>query len=404
MDFYSNEKEYEILLKAQDIAEQVFKPLREQYDREQLYCPQAVKALAEAGFFGVWLPKEYGGAGLGLNALSLILEELSKTCAGLAMPLATTALGLMPVLFCAQTPAHKNWLKEAARGEKLWAFALSEATAGSDAGALKSTAIKENGSYILNGAKHFVSSGEIADYYLIAASTNPARGARGVSLFVVPKDAQGMLVTKKENKLGLRSNPTCNLALRNVKIPAENLIGEEGQGLLIVKQLFDYSRPAVASQATGIALGALEETVKYLKIRRQFGQNIINFQSVGFTLAELYAKISAARALAYKITSDTDKYFIPAANYAVANKTALLQELKIMKAPRQSAQSASAKFFGAKIADETANACLTLCGGIGYMRDFPLEKYLRDAKALQIYEGTAQMQLSEILADLIKNF
>lgn len=194
------------------------------------------------------------------------------------------------------------------------------------------------------------------------------------------------------------------MTLRGVKIPHENLVGEEGHGLFIIQQLFDYSRPAVAAQANGIALGALKETVKYLKAREQFGQKAINFQAVGFALSEIYAKISAARALTFKITSDLDKYFIPAANYAIANKTTLLEELKIMKAPRQSAQSASAKFLCAKTADEAVNACLPLCGGIGYMKDFPLEKYLRDAKALQIYEGTAQMQQAEILAALIKTF
>ncbi|MDR0734544.1 MAG: acyl-CoA dehydrogenase family protein, partial [Elusimicrobiota bacterium] len=372
------------------------------YDEAEEYCPQATQAMAQAGIFGLWLPKEYGGAGLGVTALALAFEELSKVCIGLSLPAGTSALGGMPMFFWAAPEQRARWAPDLASGKKLWAFALSEAQAGSDAAAIKTTARLEGDYYILNGSKHYISTGGAADFYTVAVSTNPARGARGISLIAVEKGAPGFALGKKERKMGLRTNPTYDLIFRDCRVPAANLIGGEGKGLLIVQELFDYSRPGIAAQAVGLAQGALDETIKFLKIRRQFDQPVIAFQSIGHELADLAAQIEAGRALVYKITSEMDKDFIAACTAATANNTTVHDELKKLKGPRWTKYSATAKLFCSDVAMKVADRCINLCGGIAYTRDFPLEKYARDAKVTQIYEGTNHIQKNEIMSALIK--
>ncbi len=402
MNYFINQAEEEVVKTAQKIAQEVFKPLRAKYDEAEEYCPQATEAMAQAGLFGLWLPKEYGGAGLGVNALALALEEMSKVCMGLALPAGTSALGGMPMFFWATPEQRAKWVPDLASGKKLWTFALSEAQAGSDATAIKTTAVKEGDYYILNGSKHYISSGEAADFYVVAVSTNPDRGARGISLLVVEKGAEGFFFGKKERKMGLKTNPTYDLIFRNCKVPAANLLGGEGKGLLIVQETFDYSRPGIAAQSLGVAQGALAEAVKYLKIRKQFDQPVIAFQGIGHELAELTAQVEAGRALVYKITQQMDEDFKKASAAAVQNNTTVHDELKALKGPRWTKYSAISKLFCSDTAMKVADRCINLCGGIAYTRDFPLEKFARDAKVTQIYEGTNHIQKNEIWANIIK--
>jgi len=402
MNYCTNQTEQEAVERAKQLAAEVFRPLRAKYDEKEEFCQEAVNAMIEQKLFGLWLPKEYGGQGLGINALALVLEELSKVCMGLALPAGTSALGGMPMFFWANPQQRAKWLPDLASGKKLWTFALSEAQAGSDATAIKTTAIKEGNYYILNGSKHYISTGEAADFYTVAVSTNPSRGARGISLIVVEKGTEGFTFGKKERKMGLKTNPTYDLIFRNCKVPAENLLGSEGKGLLAVQETFDYSRPGIAAQALGLAQGALYEATKYLKIRKQFDQPVISFQSIGHELAELTAKVEAGRALVYKITSQIDKDFIAASQNAIKNNTTVHDELKALKGPRWTKYSAMAKLFSSDTAMQVADRCINLCGGIAYTRDFPLEKFARDAKVTQIYEGTNHIQKNEIMASLIK--
>jgi alkylation response protein AidB-like acyl-CoA dehydrogenase len=401
MNYFKDEREEKALSHARKIAQEVFKPLRAKYDEEESFSIEALQAMKEAGLFGLWLPKEYGGGGLGVNALALAMEELAKGCIAMGLPLGTSALGGLPVLLWATPRQRAKWLPSLASGSKLWSFALSEAQAGSDATAIKTTAVLENGHYVINGSKHYISTGN-ADFFTVAVNTNPSRGARGISLIVVEKGTEGFTLGKKEKKMGLRANPTYDLIFRDCKVPAQNLVGGEGKGLLAVQETFDYSRPGIAAQALGLAQGAFSEAVKYLKIRRQCEQPVISFQAINHELAELSALIEAGRALVYKLTYEMDKEFLAASAAAVKNETSVHDELKKIKSRRWTKYSAQAKLFCADAAMKTADRCINLCGGIGYMRTFPLEKYARDAKITQIYEGTSHVQKNEIALHIIK--
>ena len=308
-------------------------------------------------------------------------------------------------MFLAATQEQREkWCPDLASGKKLWAFALTEPEAGSDATALKTTAIKDGDFYVVNGTKHFISTGKEADFYTVAVNTNPARGPRGISLLVIEKGTPGFTFGKKEEKMGIRSNPTYELIFENVRVPKENLLGSEGRGLLYLQETLDYSRPGVAAQAVGIAQGALDTTIPYLRTRKQFGQPIITFQALGHKVAELAAKTEAGRAMVYNLTHRMDLEYLPAVKNAMANGTTVHDELKKLKGQRWTKYSAEAKLFCSNVAMEVADECVTLCGGIAYMRDFPLEKYMRDAKITQIYEGTTHIQKNEILTALIKEY
>ncbi len=404
MDYATNELEQEVLNLSRELVEKKIKPLRAEMDEKEEFSQVMLDAYRQAGMFGLWLAPEYGGRGGGITCLAMSFEELSRGCAGLALTTGTSALGAIPMYLAATKEQRERWCPDLASGKKLWAFALTEAEAGSDATALKTTAIKDGDYYVVNGAKHFISSGKEADFYTVAVNTNPSRGARGISLLVIEKGTPGFTFGKKETKMGIRSNPTYELIFNNVRVPKENLLGSEGRGLLYLQETLDYSRPGVAAQAVGIAQGALDVTIPYLRTRQQFGQPIITFQALGHKVAELAAKTEAGRALVYNLTHRMDEEFLPAVKNAVANGTAIHDELKKLKGARWTKYSAEAKLFCSNVAMEVADECVTLCGGIAYMRDFPLEKYMRDAKVTQIYEGTVHIQKNEILTALIKEY
>lgn len=404
MDYAINEMEQEVLNTTREFAQKKIKPVRAEMDEKEQFSYEMWEEFRKSGLFGLWLPEEYGGLGGGITCLAMAFEELSRACAGLALTPGTSALGAIPMFLAATKEQREKWCPDLASGKKLWAFALTEAEAGSDATALKTTAIKDGDYYIVNGAKHFISTGKEADFYTVAVNTNPSRGARGISLLVIEKGMPGFTFGKKERKMGIRSNPTYELIFDNVRVPKENLLGSEGRGLLYVQETLDYSRPGVAAQAVGIAQGALDVTIPYLRTRKQFGQPLITFQALGHKVAELAAKTEAGRALVYTLTHRMDKELLPAVKNALANGTTVHDELKKLKGARWTKYSAEAKLFCSNVAMEVADECVTLCGGIGYMRDFPLEKYMRDAKITQIYEGTVHIQKNEILTALIKEY
>ena len=404
MDHALNELEQQVLTKSRELVENKIKPLRAQMDEQEQFSHEMLDAYRQAGMFGLWLAPEYGGMGGGITCLALLFEELSRGCAGLALTTGTSALGALPMYLAATKEQRERWCPDLASGKKLWAFALTEAEAGSDATALKTTAIKDGDYYVVNGAKHFISGGKEADFYTVAVNTNPSRGARGISLLVIEKGTPGFSFGKKETKMGIRSNPTYELIFENVRVPKENLLGSEGRGLLYLQETLDYSRPGVAAQAVGIAQGALDVTIPYLRTRQQFGQPLITFQALGHKIAELATKTEVGRAFVYNLTHRMDTEFLPAVKNAIANGTSIHDELKKLKGARWTKYSAQAKLFCSNVAMEVTDECVTLCGGIGYMRDFPLEKYMRDAKVTQIYEGTVHIQKNEILNALIKEY
>ena len=404
MDYAINELEQEVLNATRELAQKKLKPLRAEMDAKEEFSHEMLEEYRKSGMFGLWLPEEYGGLGGGITCLAMAFEELSRVCAGLALTPGTTALGAIPMYLAATKEQRERWCYDLASGKKLWAFALTEPEAGSDATALKTTAIKDGDYYVVNGTKHFISTGKEADFYTVAVNTNPSRGARGISLPVIEKGTPGFTFGKKEQKMGIRTNPTYELIFENVRVPKENLLGSEGRGLLYLQETLDYSRPGVAAQAVGIAQGALDETIPYLRTRKQFGQPIITFQALAHKVAELAAKTEAGRALVYTITHKMDQEFLPAVKEALKNGTSVHDELKKIKGGRWTKYSAEAKLFCSNTAMEVADECVTLCGGIAYTREFPLEKFMRDAKITQIYEGTVHIQKNEIATALIKEY
>jgi len=282
-----------------------------------------------------------------------------------------------------------------------WAVA-SEPEAGSDATAQKTTAKKDGDSYVLNGTKCFISNGEVAETYTVFASTNPSRGPRGISCFIIEKGTPGLSFGKKETKMGIRSSATYEVVLNNCRVPAQNLLAKEGHGLFVAQATFDMSRPGVASQALGIGTGAFNEALAYAKMRQQFGQSVLSFQSSQHLVADMATRLETGRALLYSVTRAMDIDFKAAVEASEANGTLVYDELKKVAKQRLTKYSAMCKLYCSDTADWVTGKCIDLCGGIGYMQDFPIEKFHRDAKITQIYEGTNQIQRNEIGAMITK--
>ncbi|MCK5535067.1 acyl-CoA dehydrogenase family protein [bacterium] len=380
MNYFLSEEQQMIKELAKKIAEEKMKPVREQYDESEEFPWEVVKALADADLCGLYIPQEYGGFGGGVLELCLCVEELCKIDGGIALCVAATALATFPLLLFGTEEQKKKFLPDIASGKKIAAFAVTEANAGSDAAGIQTTARKEGDFYILNGTKCFITNGGEAEMYVIIAMTNKTKGPRGASAFIVEKDTPGFSFGKKENKMGIRASSTRELIFNECKIPKENLISREGQGFIITMKTFDASRPGVAAQALGIAAGALEDAVKYSRERIQFGRPISSFQAVQHMLADMATKVEAARALIYATARTIDDD--PKA--------------------RATKCSAMSKLFASDVAMEVTVDALQVFGGYGYMKEYPMEKRMRDAKITQIYEGTSQIQRDEIALALIK--
>ncbi len=402
MDYELSEQQNEIRELAYGAAVRHIKPVRELCDADESFPWDAIREVAKTGIGGVYLPEAYGGLGGGILELVLVAEQLSRVCGGIALAFAASGLGTLPILLLGSAEQRERWLPDLASSKKLGAFSITEPEAGSDATATKTTAKRDGDDYVLNGTKIFVSNGEVADIYVIFASTNPSRGARGISAFVVEKGTPGFGFGKKEHKMGIRANPTKELIFQNCRVPKANLLHKEGHGLFTAQTTFDFSRPGVAGQALGIAQGALDETLPYIRQRRQFGQAISSFQAVQHMMADCATQIEASRALLYTTAKSMDKSMKEVYEKAIADRAIVYDVMGKMDVPRWTKESAMCKLFVSDTAMRVTTDCVQMCGGIGYMRDFPVEKFMRDAKITQIYEGTNQIQRNEIAMMMIK--
>ena len=358
-------------------AETEVKPLAEELDEEERFPVETVKKLARYGFLGIPFPKEYGGAGGSYLTYSMAVEELAKVCGTTAIIVsAHTSLCAGPIYMFGTEEQKQKYLVPLAKGEKLGAFGLTEPSAGTDASMQQTTAVLDGDEYVLNGTKVFITNAGYADTYVIIAMTDKSKGTKGISAFIVEKDTPGFSIGKKERKMGIRGSATCELIFENCRIPKENLLGKEGQGFKIAMQTLDGGRIGIASQALGLAEGAIEETIKYTKERVQFGRRISQFQNTQFQLADMHAKTEAAKWLVYSAAMKKENH----EPYTV--------------------DAAMAKLVAAETASDVTRRCVQLFGGYGYTREYPMERMMRDAKITEIYEGTSEVQRMVISANL----
>jgi alkylation response protein AidB-like acyl-CoA dehydrogenase len=378
MDYGLTEMQVMIRDLCKKIAEEKMKPVREHYDESGEFPWDIVKVFAEADLFAIAIPEQYGGMGGGVMDTVIAVEELCKVDSGTALALFATGLGTDPILLCGSDEQKQKYLPRIAKGT-VAAFGLTEAAAGSDAGGIKTTAVKDGDDYVLNGTKQWITNGGEADIYTVIAITNKGKGPRGASAFIVEKGTPGFTFGKKENKMGIRGSATRELIFQDCRVPKENLIAKEGMGFIVAMKTLDMSRPGVAAQALGIAAGALDEAVRYSRERRQFGKPISSFQGLQFMLADMATQVEAARALVYQ-----------AARYIDSGAKDISQI------------SAMSKLFASDTAMRVTTDAVQILGGYGYMKEYPVEKMMRDAKITQIYEGTNQIQREVIALSLIK--
>jgi butyryl-CoA dehydrogenase len=379
MDYFLSEEQIMIRDLARQIAEEKIVPVRAELDETGEFPWDIMKVLAQSDLFGLFIPEEYGGLGKGCFELCIAVEELSRACLGVSTTYAANALGTYPLLLFGSDDQKKKYLPDIAAGKRLVAFGLTEANAGSDAGGTQTTARLDGNEYIINGTKQWITNGGEAEIYTIIAITDRSKGPRGASAFVVEKGTPGFTFGKKENKMGIRASATTELIFDNCRVPKDNLIGKEGAGFLVAMKTLDSSRTGVGSQGVGVAQGAYEEAVKYAKKRVQFGHPIISFQAIQHMLADMGTSIEAARALVYSVARFIDS-----------------------GAKDVSKESAMSKVFATDVAMKVTVDALQVTGGTGYMKEYPLEKMMRDAKILQIYEGTNQIQRNVIGQAIIK--
>ncbi len=379
MDYLLTEEQQMIKELCDQIAEEKVKPVAATYDESGEFPWDIVKILADSDVFGVFIPEEYGGMGGGVMEMSLVTESISWGCAGIALAFGGTGLGTVPILLFGNEDQKSRYLPEVAAGRKLAAFAVTEAGAGSDAGSIRATADRDGEHYVLNGTKQWITNGGEAEIYTVVAITDKKKGARGASAFIVDKEMDGVSFGKKENKMGIRGSTTREVILTDVRVPKENLLGKEGSGFIVAMRTFDQSRPGVAAQAVGIAQRALDEAAHYARVRRQFRKPISSFQGLQFKLADMAIQVEAARALVYSAARMIDS---GAKNTAQA--------------------SAISKTFASDTAMKVTTEAVQVFGGYGYMKEYPVEKLMRDAKITQIYEGTNEIQRGVIASNLLK--
>jgi len=379
MDYFLNEDQIMIKDLARQIAEERVVPARKELDEKEEFPWEIMKALAQSDLFGLFVPEEYGGLGKGCLELCIAVEELSRACLGVSTTYAANALGTYPLLLFGSEEQKRKYLPDIAAGKRLVAFGLTEANAGSDAAGIQTTARRDGNEYVLNGTKQWITNGGEAEIYTIIAITDKTKGARGASAFIIEKDTPGFHFGKKEKKMGIRASSTRELIFDNCRIPVENIIGKEGLGFIVAMKTLDNARTGVGSQGVGVAQGAFEEAVKFARQRVQFGHPIISFQAVQHMLADMATEIEASRALIYSVARYIDS-----------------GEKDVSK------ESAMAKVFATDTAMRVTTNALQVMGGSGYMREYPVEKMMRDAKILQIYEGTNQIQRNVIGQALIK--
>jgi len=381
MDYFLTEEQQMIKDLAARIADEKVAPLARELDENEEFPYEIMKILAESDLFGVYIPEEYGGLGGGITEQCLVIEELSRACAGVAVTYAASGLGCTPILLFGTEEQKQKYVPDVASGKKLAAFALTEANAGSDVSGIQTTAIKDGDYYVLNGTKQWITNGGEADIYVVLAVTNKTKGSRGLSAFIVEKDTPGLSFGKKEKKLGIRASSTREVIFTDCRVPRENLLGKEGMGFIVAMKNFDRTRPGIGAQAVGISQGALDYAANYARQRYQFGQPISSFQAIQHMLADMATQTEAARALVYATARMIDA-----------------------GAKDFSKESSMAKVFASDVAMKVTTDAVQILGGYGYMRDYPVEKMMRDAKITQIYEGTNQIQRNIIALELIKQY
>ena len=379
MDYLLTEEQIMIRDLARQIAVEKIAPARAELDEHGTFPWDIMKAMAQADLFGLFIPEEFGGLGKKSLELCIAVEELSKACLGVSTSYAANALGTYPLLLFGSDAQKKKYLSDIAAGKRLVAFGLTEANAGSDASGIQTTAKLQGNEYVLNGTKQWITNGGEAEIYTIIAITDKSKGPRGASAFVVEKGTPGFTFGKKENKMGIRASATTELIFNNCRIPRENLIAKEGMGFIVAMKTLDSSRTGVGAQGVGVAQGAIDEAIKFAKHRIQFGQPVTSFQAVQHMLADMQTQTEAARALVYSVARFVDT-----------------------GAKDVSRASAMAKLFATDVAMKVTTDAVQVMGGSGYMKEYHVEKMMRDAKILQIYEGTNQIQRNVVAQDMIK--
>jgi butyryl-CoA dehydrogenase len=377
MNYFLTEEEQMVKEIARKITEEKIIPVRQKYDEEGIFPHDIVEVMAQSDLFRVFIPEEYDGMGLSTLAMLLAVEELSYGCAGIALAYAGTALGITPVILFGSEEQKKKYLPMIANGS-LAAFGLTESEAGSDAGNIKTRAEKDGDYYIINGTKQFITNGGVADIYVIIALTDPSRGTRGATAFILEKGMEGFEFGKKEDKMGIRASITSELVFRDLRVHKSQILGREGGGFLMTMKTFDRTRLGVAAQALGIARAALDAAVSYAKKRYQFGKPVASFEGLQYIMADMAIKVESARTLTYMAAKNVD------AGEKVADITAM------------------AKAYASDVAMQVTTDAVQVFGGYGYMKEYPVEKMMRDAKITQIYEGTNQIMRNIIASQIIK--
>jgi len=381
MNYFLTDEQQMIQELAAKIADEKIAPVALEYDEEGKFPHDIVKILADSDLCGVYIPEEYGGLGGGIFEMALVVEQLSRACGGIALSFAGTGLGTFPILLFGSDEQKKKYLPDIASGEKLAAFGLTEANAGSDAAGIQTTAVPDGDDYVLNGTKQWITNGGEADVYSVIALTDKTLGPRGYSAFIVEKGTPGFSFGKKENKMGIRASATVELVFEDCRIPKENLLYKEGMGFVVAMKTLDRTRPGVAAQAVGIAQGAMDAAAKYSRERVQFGSPISSFQAIQHILADMAIQVEASRALVYQTCRFIDS-----------------------GAKNISKESAMCKVIASDTAMKVTTDAVQVLGGYGYMKEYPVEKMMRDAKITQIYEGTNQIQRNIIAHELIKEY
>ncbi len=366
---------------ARDLTREKILPVRAELDEKNEFATDVLREMAKADLFSIFVPEEYGGLGGGCFEMVLALEELARGCVGIATSFAANALGIYPVMLAGSDELKEKYLPGIASGDIWAAFGLTEANAGSDASGVQTTAVLDGDHWVLNGTKQWITNGGEAQVYSIIALTDPSKGARGASIFVVEDGDPGFSYGKKEDKMGIRSSATRELIMKDCRIPKNRLVGRKGTGFITVMKTLDLSRPGIGSLGVGLAQAAVDESVTYAKQRVQFGKPVIGFQAVQHMLADMATQLEAARALIYATARHIDAH-----------------------PKKMSKISAMSKVFATDMAMKVTTDAVQVLGGYGYMKEYPVEKMMRDAKILQIYEGTNQIQRNVIGQELNKEY
>lgn len=381
VNYFLTEEQQMIVDVAKNITKEKIMPVRAMLDEQEEFPWDIVHELARSDLFGIYVPQQYGGLGMGCFEMCLAIEQLAYGCIGVTTTFAASALGGYPILLFGTEEQKSKYLPELASGKRLGAFGLTEVTAGSDAAGIQTTAVEDGDYWVLNGSKQWITSGGEAEIYTIIAMTDPHKGARGASAFIVEKGDQGFTFGKKEKKLGLRSSSTRELFFTDCRIPKNRLLGKRGQGFILAMRTLDLARPGIGAIGVGLSQSALDEAARHAKNRIQFGQPVITFQAVQHMLADMAIQTEAARALVFAVARTIDS-----------------------GAKDISKISAIAKVFPTDTAMKVTTDAVQVMGGFGYMKDYPVEKMMRDAKILQIYEGTNQIQRNVIGQALNKEY